>query len=156
MTATKPTQYAISIVLRSGHRPGQFLIVKRPNDDQDLPGSWGLPTTTLQPQEAPEACARRVCREKLGCTGEPLRFMGAMHQSRPGYNLVLMEIEMILIGTRLPQVSQATSKTTLYTKQKWVDQPEALWPSARNGSCCSAIFLTDQGLLNRQDWQLSL
>jgi hypothetical protein len=31
-----------------------------------------------------------------------------------------------------------------------------LLPSAKGGSCCSSIFLTDMGLLDREEWIKSL
>jgi len=134
----------------------EYLAVRRPEDDVDLGGNWGLPAVTLRPDESPEDGARRVCTEKLGCKAEPIRFLGAMHQVRNRYDIVLMDIEMILVSTTQPDVSQAQTTATAYVAQKWSADPKELLPSARHGSCCSSIFLQDQGLLKREDWTLSL
>jgi hypothetical protein len=55
-----------------------------------------------------------------------------------------------------PDVTKATSEHTAYVAQKWTTDPMEVMPSAKNGSCCSSIFLTDRGLLNRQEWIDSL
>lgn len=152
----KAIKYCVAVVLRSGHRNHEYLAVRRPDDDVDLAGNWGLPAVTLQPDETPEDGARRVCREKLGCSAEPIRFLGAMHQERNSYNIVLMDIEMMLVGTEQPDIAQAQTTATAYIAQKWSKDPKELLPSARHGSCCSSIFLQDQGIVQRDDWVLSL
>lgn len=152
----KPVKYTVAVVIRSGHRPGKFLVVKRPSGDKDLAGSWGLPAVTLQPYESPEDGARRACFEKLGCRAEPIRFLGAMHQQRNEYDIVLMDIEVMLLGAALPNVKHATSSTTTYVTQKWTHDPKVLLPSAQHGSCCSSIFLADQGVITRDAWKRSL
>jgi ADP-ribose pyrophosphatase YjhB (NUDIX family) len=152
----KPIKYSVAVILRSGRRPGSFLTVKRPHSDADMGGNWGLPAVTLQTDESPEDGARRVCKEKLGCTAEPIRFLGAMHQERNGYDLVLMDIEMILLGSDLPDVGAAVTTGTAYIEQLWADNPGVLLASAEHGSCCSSIFLADQGILSRDEWKLSL
>lgn len=156
MEQPSETRYAVSIILRSGHKPEQFLIVRRPMSDKELPGHWGLPATSMREDESPEDAARRVCLEKLGCTGEPIRFVGAMHQVRDGYNLLLMDIEVILTGSSQPDIAEATTTSTRYTNQKWTTDLEELRPAAAAGSCCSSIFLTDQKKLARKNWQLKL
>lgn len=114
----KTIKYGIAIILRSGHRPGEYLIVRRPSDDADLAGSWGLPAITLKPDESPEDGARRVCKEKPGCSAEPIRFLGAMHQERNSYNLLLMDVEMILLGATQPDVTQAQTTGTALHRAK--------------------------------------
>jgi 8-oxo-dGTP pyrophosphatase MutT (NUDIX family) len=156
MEKLPPTKYSVSVIVRSGHRPDEFLIVRRPSDDSDLPGVWGLPATTMRDDESPEEAARRACQEKLGCSAEPIRFVGAMHQVRDAYNLLLMDIEVILTGSAQPDVSQATTRSTKYIDQCWTPRPEDLQPAADAGSCCASIFLTDQKMLKRTDWRLQL
>ncbi len=152
----KNIKYCVAVVLRHGHRPGDYLAVRRPADDADLAGNWGLPAVTLRPDESPEDGARRVCREKLDCEAEPIRFLGAMHQERNTYDIVLMDIEMILVGIAQPDVLKAQTTATAYVAQKWTNNPIELLPSAQHGSCCSSIFLQDQGVMTRDEWTLSL
>lgn len=149
-------KYVVAIVAKNERHPDSFLIVKRPDDDPDLRGEWGLPATTLKQGELPEEAARRVCREKLGCDGQPLRFLGAMFQKRNSYDICLMDVEVQIVGRAEPNVDMATAKSTVYDSQKWTADPLTLMPAARNGSCCASLFLLDRGLLSRNEWIASL
>jgi ADP-ribose pyrophosphatase YjhB (NUDIX family) len=152
----KEVKYVVAIVLTRADRPGEFLVVKRPDDDPDLRGSWGLPAATLTPDELPERAALRVCREKLNCEGVPKRFLGLMYQKRNSYDIFLMDIEVELAAGTEPDVHEAKTTHTAYVAQKWTTDPMDLMESARHGSCCSSIFLNDRGLLDRDEWVASL
>jgi hypothetical protein len=149
---TKTLRYSVAIVLKNADK---FLIVKRPETDPDLSGNWGLPATTLKPGELPEEAARRVCREKLNCEGIPIRFIGSMTQKRNSYDLCLMDIEVLLSSGTVDNTKAMTSGT-IYTSQKWTDDPMKLMAAAKHGSCCSSILLEDRGLLSREKWIDSL
>lgn len=153
---SKSIKYVVAVVLKNDRNPDEFLVVKRPEDDPDLKGSWGLPAVTLKPGELPEQGALRVCREKLGCEATPDRFLGIMFQKRNSYDIFLMDIEMTLTGDKQPDVTRAKSDRTVYTEQTWTIDPAVLMPAAENGSCCASIFLTDRGLLDREQWIASL
>ncbi|HEX7963364.1 MAG TPA: NUDIX hydrolase [Candidatus Saccharimonadales bacterium] len=153
---SKDVKYTVAIVLKNSTDPNQFLIVKRPDEDPDLAGSWGLPATSLRPGELPEAAALRVCREKLHCEGRPTRFLGIMFQKRNSYDIFLMDVEMELTGDAQPDVHAAKTEHTAYVEQKWTTDPLELMPAAKHGSCCASIFLTDRGLLDRGEWIASL
>lgn len=154
-TMSKQIKYVVAVVLKNKQHPDQFLVVKRPDDDPDLAGSWGFPATSLEPGELPKHGAERICREKLNCMGEATRFLGIMYQKRNSYDIFLMDIEMELTEGE-PDVHQATATSTVYTDQKWSADPMDLMASAKHGSCCSSIFLTDRGLLDRSEWINSL
>lgn len=153
---SKQTDYVVAVVLKNSQNPDEFLVVRRPEDDPDLRGEWGLPATTLRPGELPEQAALRVCKEKLNCSADATRFLGIMFQKRNSYDLFLMDIEMVLTGEQQPDVHGATTKTTAYIEQKWSTNPMDLMDSAKHGSCCSSIFMTDRGLLDRDEWIASL
>jgi len=150
----KTHSYVVAVILKN--EKNEFLVVKRPENDPDLRGNWGLPAVTMQPGELPEEAARRVCQEKLNCEAEPTRFLGIMFQKRNSYDIFLMDIDMKLVGTKLPNVHQAKTTHTAYVEQKWSSDPLELMASAKHGSCCSSIFLTDRGLLVREAWIGSL
>jgi hypothetical protein len=79
-----------------------------------------------------------------------------MFQKRNSYDIFLMDIEVELaVGTQ-PDVHAATTENTAYTDQKWSSDPLDLMASAKGGSCCSSIFLTDRNLLDREEWIASL
>ena len=149
-------KYTVAVILTDPKQPGKFLSVKRPSDDPDLCDEWGFPATSMQPDELPEDCARRICRIKLGCDAEPKRFLGLMFQKRNSYNIFLMDIEMEVVNSTQPDVHKADTTQTQYVDQQWTDDPMVQMPSARKGSCCSSIFLTDRGLLDRDEWIASL
>ena len=153
---SKPIKYTVAVILKKKAAGSEFLMVKRPDSDPDLGGHWGFPATTLKSGELPEEGARRVCKEKLNCNCEPKRFLGVMFQKRNSYDMFLMDIEAELEGKQAPDVMLATSEGTKYVVQKWSSDPSDLMGSAKSGSCCSSIFLTDRGLLNREDWLNSL
>ncbi len=153
---TKPIKYSVAVIIKDQAHPRRFLIVKRPDDDPDHGGKWGLPAITMETGELLEQAAERVCREKLNCSAVPTRFIGAMFQKRNSYDIFLMDIEMVLIGNYPPDCMQATTTHTKYVAQRWSTRPLDLLPSARDGSCCSSIFLTDRGLMDTAEWITSL
>ncbi len=152
----KQVKYVVAVVLTRKDRPHEFLVVKRPDDDPDLRGSWGLPAVTTIADELPERAAARVCSEKLNCNALSKRFLGLMFQKRNSYDIFLMDIEMELIGDKQADVRRANTTHTAYTDQKWTNDPLTLLISAKHGSCCSSIFLADKGLLDRSEWIDSL
>jgi len=148
--------YTVAVVLKNAANPHEFLVVKRPNDDPELAGAWGFPAITLRPGELPERAAERVCQEKLHCSATVGRFLGVMFQERNGYDIALMDIEMLLVDNEWPDVHAANTEHTKYIDQKWSTDPRDLLLSAQRGSCCSSIFLTDCGLLDRDAWVVTL
>lgn len=152
----KDIKYTVAIAPRKTNASDEFLAVRRPHDDKDLADSWGLPAITLLPGELPEEGAIRACREKLGCTAKPTRLLGIMYQKRNAYDIFLMDIEMVLADGETADVAKANTKNTAYTAQQWTSDPTVLMDSARHGSCCASIFLTDRGLFDRSEWIESL
>jgi ADP-ribose pyrophosphatase YjhB (NUDIX family) len=153
---SKPIKYVVAAILKNKDNPDEFLVVKRPDDDPDLGGHWGFPATTMKPGELPEEAARRICKEKLNCDATATRFLGIMFQKRNSYDIFLMDIDMMLTEGQQPDVHAATTKNTAYTDQKWSTDPMDLMMSAKGGSCCSSIFLTDRNLLDSEEWVASL
>lgn len=153
---SKQIKYVVAIALKKEEGSREFLVVKRPDDDPDLGGHWGLPAASMKEGELPEQAAQRVCKEKLDCEATPVRFMGLMYQKRNSYDIFLMDIEMILNERQTADVHKARTENTAYIDQKWASDPMDLMASAKGGSCCSSIFLTDKGLLDRDEWVNSL
>ncbi len=153
---SKQTKYVVAVILKNGAKSEEFLVVKRPEDDADLGGHWGFPAATMQPGELPEVAAHRICREKLNCEAETVRFLGIMFQKRNSYDIFLMDIEMVIADGQQPDVHAANTEHTAYVEQKWSTDPEDLRTSANGGSCCSSIFLTDRNVLDKDEWIASL
>jgi hypothetical protein len=148
----KTTEYATAIILRDASRPGYFLAVKRPLDNKDLGGEWGLPAAQGLAGELPGATAERICSEKLVCHGTATQLIGTMFQKRNSYDILLSDIEVLLLPGQAPDVTKSIAKGTTYIEQKWTDDPQLLMPAARKGSCCTSIFLTYCGTFGREDW----
>lgn len=153
---SKQVKYVVAVVLKKQKDGDEFLVVKRPDDDPDLGGHWGFPAATMKPGELPEQAAKRICKEKLNCDGEVTRFLGIMFQKRNNYDIFLMDVDMVVAEGQEPDVLTATTENTAYVDQKWSTDPEDLRSSANGGSCCSSIFLTDRGLLDKDEWISSL
>lgn len=153
---SKPTKIVVAVVLKKAKDSDEFLVVKRPEEDVDMSGTWGFPAVTLQTGELPEQGAARVCREKLNCKATATRYLGIMFQKRNKYDIFLMDIEMVLDEGEVADVAKATTTHTAYIDQKWTTDPMVLAPSAKTGSCCASIFLTDRGLLDKDEWVQSL
>lgn len=79
-----------------------------------------------------------------------------MFQKRNGYDIFLMDLEMMLASGQQPNVHAAVTDHTAYIDQKWSSDPMDLMASATAGSCCSSIFLTDNELLDKVEWISSL
>lgn len=152
----KKTKIVVAVVLKKNEDSNEFLVVRRPEDDKDLADSWGFPAVTLQSGELPEQGAARVCREKLGCEAVATRYLGLMFQKRNEYDMFLMDIEMILGENEIADVMKSNTTHTAYIDQKWTTDPMTMMPSAKKGSCCASIFMTDRGLLDRDEWIASL
>ena len=140
----QPVKCSVAAVIR---RPGDpsFLSVRRPLDDEHLPGLWGLPAITLAPGELPESGLRRVGREKLAIDIAPVAFVGIDTVERSDHRLILMDLEAELLEGQ-PDVEAATGSGTRYIEQRWTDDVETLREAAERGSLCCRILLarTDQ------------
>ena len=118
-------------------RPEGVLLVRRPDEDPDLPGVWGLPAVSLAPGESEEDGVRRAGRDKLGVELRPLRAIGA--------DATMTDWEAELAGGE-PSVPQPGPHTQ-YAALRW-GEPSELVPAARQGSLCSRVLLRARGL----DW----
>jgi 8-oxo-dGTP diphosphatase len=130
----KSPKRSISLVIEG---PEGLLLVRRPEDDESLPGVWGLPAASLGEGESEEDAVRRAGREKLGVEVAPVHAIG-----REG-RMTDWEAR-IVAGT--PSVPQQ-GPNTQYTELRWGDARE-LVPAARQGSLCSRALLRARGL----DW----
>lgn len=141
----KPVRFSLAVVLRGRGGTGAFLAVRRPPDDEHLPGVWGLPAITLRNGELPEEAARRLGREKLGAGIEARRFVGVRAADRGEYLLILMDVEAEVVDGE-PNVDAARTSSTVYVEQRWTTDPRLLREAAARGSVCSRILLDSAGV----------
>jgi 8-oxo-dGTP pyrophosphatase MutT (NUDIX family) len=118
---------SISLVIES---PEGVLLVRRPDDDESLPGVWGLPAASLAGDESEEDAVRRAGREKLGVEVSPLQAIGT-DGGMTGW-------EASIVSGR-PSVPQP-GPNTQYAQLRW-GHPRELVPAARQGSLCSRVLL---------------
>ena len=123
---------SISLVIES---PDGVLLVRRPDDDESLPGVWGLPAASLLGDESEEDAVRRAGREKLGVEVLPLQPIGA--------DGAMTDWEARIVEGR-PSVPQP-GPNTQYAQLRWGD-PRDLVPAARQGSLCSRVLLRARDL----------
>ena len=137
-------QQAVAVAVE---RDGLVLAVKRPDEpDEELPGIWGLPATTLRDGESPEDALRRLGREKLGVELRPSRELASGEQQRPSgegrkdYTLRMTVYDASMAGEpRLPEHSDP-SAGTLYDALDWLPA-ESFRDAAARGSLCCELFL---------------
>lgn len=136
----KPTKYAAAIYVENEW--GEFTAVKRLENDESLPGVWGLPAGSLRSGEDFEAVAKRVAREKLGLEAKRVEFEGEMEIERENYNLKLREYRIVdFDGTAVLQEGDK-----YYAELAWQKDPKILCEGARKGGLCSRIFLKNRGI----------
>lgn len=115
--------------------PDGVLLVRRPDDDESLPGVWGLPAASLLGDESEEDAVRRAGREKLGVEVAPLQPIGN--------DGAMTDWEARIVDGR-PSVPQP-GPNTQYAQLRWGD-PRDLVPAARQGSLCSRVLLRARDL----------
>ena len=126
---------SISLVIEG---PAGVLLVRRPDDDDNLPGVWGLPATSLRQGESEHDALLRAGREKLGVEVEPLRPVG----EETG-DLVSMRDWVARVVEGTPEVPQP-GEGTQYVSLRWGDTAD-LAPAARAGSLCARVLLRSVG-----------
>ena len=135
----KPLKRSVSLVIES---PAGVLLVRRPDDDDSLPGLWGLPAASLREGESEREALLRVGRDKLGVEVEPLEPIGEDEAERDDHRIEMRDWSA-RIAAGAPAVPQAREGTQ-YVEWRWGD-PAELAPAARAGSVCARVLLRALG-----------
>jgi NUDIX domain len=136
-----PRKRSVSLVIRLAD---SVLLVRRPDDDERLPGVWGLPATSLQGGESEQDAVRRAGRQKLGVLVRPLRAIGEAREGRDTGEQTMRDWE-VEIASGEPSVPQ-DAPGTQYVDLRWGRVAE-LEPAARAGSLCARVLLAADGRL---------
>jgi len=83
-----PVKHSVAVMIFNGD---EVLSVRRPDDDDELPGVWGLPAGTLRASETIKDLIGRIGRDKLGVELTPRRKVASGKQLR---RLYLLEMEL--------------------------------------------------------------
>ena len=122
---SKPRKHSVAVVIP---RADSILAIRRPDDDDELPGIWGLPAGTCKSEETVQDVIVRIGRKKLGVELKPVRRLASGSQERPGYLLYMELWEVLMTGT--PD----------HPNWQWVEV-EFLQPGAAAGSLCCELAL---------------
>jgi ADP-ribose pyrophosphatase YjhB (NUDIX family) len=125
---SKPRKHSVAVVISKND---SILAIRRADDDDELPGIWGLPAGSCRSQEAVEDVIVRIGREKLGVELKPERRLASGSQDRPGYFLYMELWEVSMAGT--PN----------HPNWRWAPV-EFLRPGAAAGSLCCELALKTQ------------
>jgi ADP-ribose pyrophosphatase YjhB (NUDIX family) len=136
----KPLKRSVSLVIEG---PAGVLLVRRPDDDESLPGLWGLPAASLAEGESERDALLRAGRDKLGVEVEPLERIGDLAEERPDHRIVMHDWAA-RVAAGEPAVPQA-GEGTQYVEWRWGD-PVELAPAARAGSLCARVLLRARGV----------
>jgi ADP-ribose pyrophosphatase YjhB (NUDIX family) len=129
---TLPVKHSIAVVVRDGN---QILAIRRPDDDDELPGIWGLPAGTFRASETLDDLIRRIGRDKLGVSLRPVRKLAEGAQDRERYRLAMELWEAAMTGT--PDISGRI-------QWKWTALEE-LKQGSEQGSLCCRLALSQAG-----------
>lgn len=124
-----PAKHSVAVLVI---RDDRILAIRRPDDDDELPGIWGLPAGTCRGSETVGDVIRRIGREKLGAVLHPVRRLESGSQLRSNYRLDMELWEATMEGT--PNDSQ----------WQWAGL-DLLEPGAAGGSLCCALAIKSKG-----------
>lgn len=146
-SGARPSRTALALVIEAPGPAGgtrRWLLVRRPDDDPDLSGVWGLPAGSHADGETDEALVRRIGREKLGVETEDLGCLSEGRLDRPGYRLE-MRLHAARIVAGEPRVPQAVHGVTQYSEWGWKPPTELRGGADRGSLCCRlALDLAEQ------------
>lgn len=120
-----PVKHSAAVAIFEGD---QILAIRRADDDDELPGIWGLPAGTLRDAEAAEELIARIGRDKLGVKLIPLRKLVAGNQNRSKYALEMELWEASMEGR------------PTHREWKWASV-DLLRPGALAGSLCCQLAI---------------
>lgn len=138
----KPVKHAVAAAIYREGASDEILAVQRPDEPgEELPGIWGLPATTLMPDEAPEQAILRLGREKIGVQLGDIEFISEGWQEREHYVLHLsLYRARILAGEPAVRARpHDEANRTYYVDCRWMP-PDGLLEGARRGSLCCQLL----------------
>ncbi len=121
----KSVKHSVAVLVRQNDN---ILTVRRPDEEEDLPGIWGLPAGSYREGETLNDLVQRIGRDKLGVELQPIRILARGRQERAEYVL-----EMELVEGRMDGVP---------TPPEWLwGLPDSLREGQRQGSLCCDLAL---------------
>ena len=93
---TLPVKRSIAVLIRKGDL---VLSVRRADNDDELPGVWGLPAGSFRHSETSADLIARIGRQKLGVVLTPIQKIADGTQDRPAYRLQMELWEVAMRGS---------------------------------------------------------
>ena len=125
---SKPIKHSVAVLIR---KDNSLLALRRSEDDDELPGIWGLPAGSFRSSETLGELIRRIGRDKLGVGLSPVRKISEGVRDRPGYRLEMELWEVTMNGA--PTASD-------WMWASW----DLLKPGRDSGSLCCALALKSE------------
>ena len=124
-----PVKRSLAVAIFNGD---QILSTHRPDNDDELPGVWGLPAGTVKAGETTEDLIKRIGKDKLRVELTPIRLMTTGKQMRAQY---LLEMELW---------EAAMNETPKHPEWRWAPI-ESLRQGVDSGSLCCELALKGYG-----------
>jgi len=121
----KPVKRSIAVLIRKGDL---ILSLRRADNDDELPGVWGLPAGSFRESESLVDMITRIGREKLGVELTPIQKIAEGTQDRPAYRLQMELWEVAMRGN------------PSHESFRWAGV-EILRPGMAQGSLCCELAL---------------
>ena len=123
---SKRIKHSVAVLVRKGDK---ILTVRRPDDDVELPGIWGLPAGAYRTGETLETIVERIGRDKLGIELRSLDVLVRGRQNRADYTL-----EMELVEAEMDGIPS-------HSEWRWA-LPGVLQGGQERGSLCCDLALS--------------
>jgi len=124
-SVSNPIKRSIAVLVR---KENLILSVRRPDNDDELPGVWGLPAGSFRNSESTGDLIARIGQQKLGVVLTPIRKLAEGTQDRPTYRLQMELWEVAMEGNpNQPSFRWATTNL--------------LRPGMAQGSLCCELAL---------------
>ncbi len=132
---------AVALAIYESSEKSSILSVLRPEDDEDHPGVWGMPATSLNDGESWEEAVRRAAREKLNVEIESIELLSEGKQSRDDYDITLRNYQAEIKGNQTPDVQEASTTGTKYEEWDWKPVNQMKEAATETASLCTTLIL---------------
>ena len=139
----KEVKYAVFYIIKNPKNSSEILIVKRPEDDNDLPNMWGIPAGSVKENETYEEAIVRAGRNKLGVELKVGKFIDRGNLDRGGYILHGEEYEAEIVSGDI-KVPQENGEGTQYQDWKYGTHDDLIEAASKHSLCCN-LYLKSIG-----------
>jgi hypothetical protein len=123
-----PIKHSVAVIIRRGN---EILSTRRSENDDELPGIWGLPAGTIRGSETTADVIARIGYDKLGVKLIPIRPLASGTQYRANYRLDMELWEVSMEGQ------------PMHANWQW-GTIELLKPGKEAGSLCCELAINSK------------